>query len=112
MADNKGPLGPTPDMPEPDVGKINAELAYLRGAIDAMRTAPGSVDVTAFLDRFGRALAALEAVTNKSAGWAAVVPKKPTDELAPIVFAMTKGLGKILLDIISKDLLGEEPDSG
>jgi hypothetical protein len=34
--------------------RIAAELGYIHGLIDTIRTAPGKVDVTVFLDRIER----------------------------------------------------------
>ena len=49
--------------------RIAAELGYIHGLIDTIRTAPGKVDVTVFLDRIERVVTALEAVREHMAPW-------------------------------------------
>jgi hypothetical protein len=79
--------------------RITAELGYIHGLIDAIRAAPGKVDVAVFLNRIERVVAALEAVQGKTADWDAYAHGNgewPEDGLAKGVVvagvAVTRGI--------------------
>jgi hypothetical protein len=92
--------------------RIAAELGYIRGLIDTIRTAPGEVDVTVFLDRFERAVAALEAVEGSAERWGvpAARERPETDLTRGVIIAIGAVTQDIVKDIASA-LLIEVPGS-
>jgi hypothetical protein len=104
--------------------RITAELSYIRGLIDALRTAPGEVDVTMFLGRIERVVTALEAVMSTTQAWQGPweqmqerrgpweQQEKVARDLVTGVALAGRAFGDGITEDIASALLGEAAGSG